>query len=215
MKALRKALRFLLRWSLLLLIPAGVLWALSPLGVYLSDYAFQTPNVFWRLFPTAPLLMALGLAGVFFFAMGEKGIAAKVGFWTVVAGAVVTIAGAFGRYYFGLDDEYIMTAPAWSAMRAGLFVLAAGAVVFGAASARGRSLPMWGVLPFAIAAVAGLVSVVRDFGGAGAVMWVTFGAGWAWLGLAIFIVKAAGYLKERRAAKAGDSTSSKTPATYI
>lgn len=210
-----KFLRFLLRWSFLLLVPAGALWALSPLGVYLSDYAFQTSNVFWRLFPSAPLLMALGLAAVFFFAMRERGILAKVGLWVVVLGAALTVAGTFGRYYFGLDDEYIMTAPAWHALRAGLFVLAAGAVVFGAASMRERSLPMWGVLPFTVAAVFGVVSVSRDFGGIGAGMWISFGVGWAWLGLALFIVKVAGYLKERRAGNAGGPASSKTPATSI
>jgi hypothetical protein len=29
----------------------GVLWALSPLGVHLSELRFHTPNVFWKLFP--------------------------------------------------------------------------------------------------------------------------------------------------------------------
>ncbi|MBA2692846.1 MAG: hypothetical protein H0U65_10185 [Rubrobacter sp.] len=210
-----RVLRFLLRWSFLLLVPAGAAWALSPLGVYLSEYAFRTPNVFWRLFPSAPILMLLGLAGVFFFVMREKGIFAKVGFWTVVLGGFLTVVGTFGKYYLGLDDVYIMTAPAYAVMRAGFVVLAAGAVVFGAGAARERSLPFWGALPFAIAAVAGLVSVARDFGEVGAAMWISFGVGWSWLGLALLIERVAGCLKKRRADEAEHSASSKTPATSI
>ncbi len=210
-----KVLRTLLGWSFLLLIPAGALWALSPLGVYLSDYAFKTPNVFWRLFPSAPMLMALGLAGVFFFYLRERGIIAKIGFWVVVAGAVLTIAGTVGKYYLGLDDVYIMSAPAWRAMRVGFVVLAAGAIVFGAGAARERSLPLWGALPFAVAAVAGVVSVARDFGEIGAVMWISFGVGWSWLGVVLLIESFAGYIKKRRASKASRSESSKTPATSI
>lgn len=188
---------------------------MSPLGVYLSDYAFKTPNVFWRLFPSAPMLMALGLAGVFFFYLRERGVLAKVGFWVVVAGAVLTIAGAVGKYHLGLDDVYIMSAPAWRAMRAGFVVLAAGAIIFGAGAARERSLTLWGALPFAVASVAGVVSVVRDFGEVGAAMWISFGVGWSWLGMALFIEGVAEYMKKRRAGKAEPSASSKTPATSI
>lgn len=210
-----KVLRFFLRWSFLLLIPAGILWSLSPLGVYLSGYAFQTPNVFWRLFPSAPLLMILGLAGVFFFYLRERGILEKVGFWTVVLGASLAIAGTVGKYYLGLDDVYIMSAPAWRAMRVGFMVLAAGAAVFGAGAARERSLPLWGALPFAVASFAGVVSVVRDFGEVGAFMWISFGVGWSFLGMVLFIESVAGHVKKRRADKDSRSASSKTPATSI
>ncbi len=210
-----KVLRFLLGWSFLLCVPAGALWALSPLGVRLSEYAFRSPSLFWKLFPSAPLLMLLGLAGVFFFFMRERGILSSVGFWVVVCGASLTIAGDVGKYYLGLDDVYIMSAPAYSAMRVGFVVLAAGAFLFGAGAVGERSLPLWGALPFAVASIAGLISVARDFGEVGAAMWTAFGAGWAWLGLALFVESFAGYLKERRAGKTKNSESSKTPATSI
>jgi hypothetical protein len=210
-----KVLRTLLEWSFVLLVPAGILWALSPLGVYLSDYAFRTPNVFWRLFPSAPMLMLLGLAGVFFFSMKECGIVTKVGFWVAALGAVLAVSGTFGKFYLGLDEVFIMSAPAWRAMRIGFAVLAVGAVLFGAGAARERSLPLWGALPFAVAAVAGFISVMRDFGGIGAGMWISFGVGWAWLGLALFADAVSGRMKKRRAAKAERAESSKTPATSI
>jgi hypothetical protein len=54
------------RWSGLLCVPGGVLWALSPLGVYFSEMRFGTPNVFWKLFSSAPLLLLVGLVGLYF-----------------------------------------------------------------------------------------------------------------------------------------------------
>lgn len=206
-----KTVRRLLGWSFLLCVPAGALWALSPLGVYLSDYAFRSSNLFWRLFPSAPLLMLLGLAGVYFFFMRERGLLASVGFWIVAAGASLTIAGDVGKYYLRLDDVYIMSAPAYAMLRLGFAVLAAGSIVFGVGAARERSLSLWGALPFALASLAGFISVLRDFGEIGAVMWIGFGVGWVWLGLALFVESVAGYLKKRRVHKA----SSKTPATSI
>ena len=35
--------------SALAAVPGGALWALSPLGVRLSELKFKTPNVFWKL----------------------------------------------------------------------------------------------------------------------------------------------------------------------
>lgn len=205
-----KVLRSMLGWSFLLCVPAGVLWALSPLGVYLSDYAFKTPNVFWKLFPSAPLLMLLGLAGVYFFYLETRGLLVSLGFGIVALGALLTIAGDVGKYYLRLDDVYIMSAPAYMAMRVGFVVLAVGSIVFGIGAA--RELPVWGTLPFAVASLAGLISVLRDFGDVGAVMWISFGVGWAWLGLALFVESVAGYLKKRKARR---SASSKTPVTSI
>ena len=43
---LLKAFSFLLRWSGLLCVPGGLLWALSPLGVYLSDLSPETASKF-------------------------------------------------------------------------------------------------------------------------------------------------------------------------
>ncbi|MGH3087473.1 MAG: hypothetical protein ACRDSJ_09170 [Rubrobacteraceae bacterium] len=191
--------RALLNWSFLLCIPAGVLWALSPLGVYLSDYAFKTPNVFWKLFPSAPLLMLAGLAGVYFFHARERDLLSALGFWTVAAGALLVIAGDVGKYYLAIDEVFIMSVPAYTAMRVGFVVLAIGSIVFGVGVS--RSLPVWGTLPFAIASLAGLISVWRDFGEFGAAMWIAFGIGWSWLGLALCVEKVAVYSKKRRASK--------------
>ena len=67
----------LLRWACLAcLAGGGVLWALSPLGVGLSELKFKTPDVFWKLFASAPLLLGLGLPGLLLFG-GRRGRAAQ------------------------------------------------------------------------------------------------------------------------------------------
>jgi O-antigen/teichoic acid export membrane protein len=180
-----KAFSFLLRWMGLLCVPGGVLWALSPLGVHLSELRFHTPNVFWKLFPSAPLLLMGGLIGVHALISGRSGRLERLGLYTSLLGILLILAGDVGEFWLRIDDVYIMTAPAYRAFRLGLIVMAAGAILFGVAAGRDRTLPVWGALPFAIGALCGLISVVRDLGSFGAVLWILFGLGWVWLGLAV------------------------------
>lgn len=79
------------------------------------------------------------------------------------------IAGA-GLFYFGVDDAFIMVAPAYRAFRAGLVLLAVGALLFAVSETRGGGLAVWAGLPFALLALAGLVAVVRDLGPFGAAL---------------------------------------------
>jgi hypothetical protein len=184
---LLKAFSFLLRWMGLLCVPGGALWALSPTGVYLSELRFHTPNVFWKLFPSAPLLMMIGLIGLHALISGRSGRLERVGFYTAILGSLLVLVGDVGEFWLRLDDVYIMTAPAYRAFRIGLVVMAAGSILFGVGAGRDRTLPVWSALPFAVGALCGLISVVRDFGSFGAVLWILFGLGWAWLGLALFV----------------------------
>jgi len=92
-----------------------------------------------------------------------------------------------GEFWLRIDDVYIMTAPAYRAFRLGLVVLAVGSILFGVAAGRDRTLPVWGALPFTIGALCGLISVVRDLESFGAALWILFGIGWTWLGLALFV----------------------------
>lgn len=171
---------------MLLCIPGGVLWALTPVGIYLSEFRYSTPNVFWKLFPSAPLLMLVGIIGLWFWTR-SPGWLERISLFIVVAGILLVVAGDVGKYWLGLDDYYLMTAPAYKALRIGLVVLTAGSVLFGVASARNRSLPVWTALPFAIASLAGLIAVSYDFGYLGLGMWVLFGVGWAWVGLSLLV----------------------------
>jgi hypothetical protein len=179
----RRLLTFILRWSGLLVVPGGVLWALSPVGVSLSDSLFHTPNVFWKLFPSAPLLILVGLVGLQFQQAGRSGLLEKMGFCVALLGLVLIVVGDVGLYWLGIDEAYIMTAPAYRALRLGLLVLAAGSILFAVAAPRDGALPTWGLLPFVIGSLCGLISFARDLGSFGAVLWILFGLGWAWLGL--------------------------------
>jgi len=196
---LLKAFSFLLRWSGLLCVPGGVLWALSPLGVYLSELRFHTPNVFWKLFPSAPLLLMVGLIGLHLLISGRSGRLEKVGFYAALLGFLLILAGDVGEFWLRIDDVYIMTAPAYRALRLGLVVVAVGSILFGVGAGRDRTLPVWGTLPFAICALGGLISVSRELGYFGATLWIVFGIGWAWLGFSLLVEGVVRFWRDRRA----------------
>jgi len=185
--ALPGALYGTVRWGWLLCIPGGALWALSPLGVHLSELKFKTPDVFWKLFPFAPLLLAVGLVGLYLWRGERWGTLAKAGFWAALGGIALILAGDVGLYYLDLDGAYIMAAPAYRTFRAGLAVFAAGSVLLGVGSARDGLLPPLGALPFAIAALAGLAAVSKDMGPFGTVLWMSFGIGWSWLACVLLV----------------------------
>ena len=187
MKVLRRLLLFVVGWSGLLVVPGGVLWALSPIGASISETAFGTPNVFWKLFPAAPLLLLVGLAGLQARQWGRSGLVQKVGFALALLGIVLVVAGDAGLFWLGLDDTFIMTAPAYRAFRLGLLLLGAGSILFGVAAPRDGALPTWGLLPFVVGSLCGLVSFVTDLGSFGTVLWMLFGLGWAWLGLSLAV----------------------------
>lgn len=195
----RAKLAGFLRWFLAIMcVPGGMLWALSPVGVRLSEIQFKTPDVFWKLFPSAPLLMLAGLVGMRLWRMGRPGIWERIGFYAAIAGIVLIVAGDVTKFYLGLDDVYLMSAPGYRAMRIGFIVLTVGSMLLGAAAARSGRLPVWGALPFAICSLAGLVAVAKDFESFGAVLWISFGAGWAWLGFSILVESVVSFVKDRR-----------------
>ena len=187
MKALRRLFGFLLRWVGLLVVPGGVLWALSPIGASISETAFGTPNVFWKMFPSAPLLLLVGLVGLQARQWGRSGLLQKVGFASAVLGLVLVVAGDAGLFWLGLDDRFIITAPAYRAFRFGLLLLGAGSILFGVAAPRDGALPTWGLLPFVVGSLCGLVSFATDLGSFGTVLWMLFGLGWVWLGLSLAV----------------------------
>jgi len=185
----------------LLCVPGGVLWALSPVGVHLSELKFHTPNVFWKLFPSAPLLLLVGLVGLHLRVRVRSGEIEKIGFWTALLGLVLVVAGDVGLYWLGVDDLYIMTAPAYRALRLGLLVLAVGCVLFGVGAGREGTLPSWGALPFAVGALAGLISFVGDLDHLGAALWTLFGVGWAWLGFSLLVAGLASLAARKRTSR--------------
>jgi hypothetical protein len=179
-------------------VPGGALWALSPTGVYISNFAFHTPNVFWKMFWPAPLLILLGLIGLQLRQSERSGLLEKLGFLVAILGLVMTIAGDIGLYWLGIDDIFIVAAPAYGAFRLGLLVLAVGSILFAVTSPREGALPTWGLLPFVVGSLCGLVSFSRDLGTFGAVLWILFGVGWAWLGFSLVAEGFSSFLWTRR-----------------
>lgn len=185
-------------------VAGGSLWALSPLGARLSAEVLRAPEFFWRLFPSAPLAMLLGLAGMYLYSRRDPEVSSalrKAGFASAVVGGLLVIAGDIALFHLGLDDVFIMSAPAYRMLRVGLFVFAAGTLLFAFLLARGRALPLAGTLPLVLGAFFGLVSVVRDLGQFGAAMWVAFGVGFAWCSLVIVWVGVFSFLRSRRLAR--------------
>jgi hypothetical protein len=182
---------------MLLCIPGGALWALSPLGIYLAEYRYSAPAVFWKLFPSAVLLLIVGMVGLWFWTR-SPGWLERISFAVVLVGLLLVLIGDVGKYWLGVDDFYLMTAPAYKALRLGFVVLAAGSMLFGLVCARNRSLPVWAALPFAVASLAGLISVSADFGYLGAGMWMLFGVGWVWIGLSLPVATMVSGWRKRR-----------------
>jgi hypothetical protein len=120
-----------------------------------------------------------------------------------VVGLILIIAGDVGLYWLGIDDIFIVTAPAYNAFRIGLLVLAVGSILFAVTSPRDGALPTWGLLPFVVGSMCGLISFSRDLGSFGAVLWALFGLGWAWLGLSLVVEGISSFLRSRRAARTG------------
>jgi hypothetical protein len=199
---LRRLLSFVVRWSGLLCVPGGALWALTPTGVYISNLAFHTPNVFWKLFWPAPVLLLLGLIGLQVRQSDRSGLLQKIGFFVAALGLLMVTAGDIGLYWLGIDDMFIVTAPAYHTFRIGLIVLAVGSILFAVTSPRDGALPSWGLLPFVLGSLAGLISFSRDLGTFGAALWILFGVGWAWLGFSLAVEGVTSYLRKRRSNKA-------------
>jgi hypothetical protein len=204
---LRRLLSFLLKWSGILCVPGGALWALAPTGVYISNFAFHTPNVFWKIFWPAPLLLLLGLVGLQLRQRERSGLLEKIGCLVAAVGLILVMAGDIGLYWLGIDDIFIVTAPAYNTFRIGLIVLAVGSILFAVTSPRDGALPSWGLLPFVLGSLCGLVSFSRDFGTFGTVLWILFGVGWAWLGLSLVVEGFSAFLRKRRSSPAAAANS--------
>lgn len=194
-----KLLMRLIGWiGVLACAAGGVLWALSPIGVHLSELKFHTPNVFWKMFWPAPLLILLGLIGLRLGQWGRSGLLERLGFSLAALGLVMVMAGDIGLYWLGLDDIFIVTAPAYRTFRVGLLVLAVGSILFSVGAGRNETLPLGSALPLAVASLAGMISFAVDLDYLGAALWILFGLGWVWLWFSLLAARLASLVRKKR-----------------
>lgn len=184
--------------AILLCLPGGALWSISPLGIALSEQRLlEGSDVFWKLFPTAPFALALGLAGLWWVGAIGSGWVGRVGAGVALFGILMVVAGNVGQFWLDLNDTFTVLAPAYYTFRGGLVGLAVGSVVFGVAGLLARSLPAWGAIPFIVATLCGLVAFVWDLGTLGSGLWAAFGAGWIWLGFSVVLSRLAEFLENK------------------
>lgn len=172
-------------------IPGGALWALTPMGVSLAEARLPSgPDGFWQLFASAPLLMIVGVVGLHWRGLTGSvtgsGWLRWVAFLVALAGFAMVAAGNVGQFWLGVDDTFILTAPAYRAFRIGLFVAAAGMLLVGISALKDRTVPSWTIPPFLVGALGGFVAFTGDLGATGAMLWALFGLGWVWLGVVVF-----------------------------
>lgn len=169
-------------------IPGGALWALTPMGVSLAEARLPSgPDGFWQLFASAPLLLLAGVAGLHWRGLTRSGGWLRwVAVLVALAGFLMVAAGNVGQFWLGVDDTFILTAPAYRAFRIGLFAAAAGMLLLGISALKDRTIPSWTVPPFLVGALGGFVAFTADLGATGAALWALFGLGWVWLGVVVF-----------------------------
>lgn len=180
-------------------IPGAGLWALTPLGITLAESRLPSgADGFWPLFASAPLLLLVGVAGLHLRRLtGASGPLRWIASLVTLAGLALVAGGNIGQFWLGLDDTFILTAPAYHAFRIGLVVTAAGSVLVGVSALQDRTLPSWTVPPFLAAALGGILAFVTELGATGAMLWALFGLGWVWLGVVVFAQDALGLVLGR------------------
>ena len=179
-------------------IPGGMLWALTPMGVSLAEARLPSgPDGFWQLFASAPLLLLVGVAGLHLRHLTGSGWLRWAASLVALAGFLMVAAGNVGQFWLGLDDTFILAAPAYRAFRIGLFVAAAGMLLIGLSALKDRGIPSWTVPPFLVGALGGFVAFTAELGPTGAMLWALFGLGWVWLGIVVFFQDALGLVLGR------------------
>ena len=180
-------------------VPGGALWALTPLGIQLADQRLPAgSDRFWQLFSAAPILLLIGLAGLWVVGFLGSGKVARLGALAAGFGLALVVVGNVGQFWLNLDGVYPVTAPAYRSFRIGLLVLAVSAIVLGVNSAYQKALPLWAALPFTVAAVCGLAAFLVEVGGIGPGLWSAFGAGWIWLGFSVVVALLAALRRRRK-----------------
>ena len=171
----------LVRWSGLLAMLGGVLWALWG-GVEQSvgwgqpgSTAYERYELINRLLPLALLPVVVGFIGLHVAQRRSYGRLGMVGFAIVLAGFVLITAGSVGEFWVFSDQSYVGAGrnASWTLFLLGHLVLVIGTLLFGIATVRAKVFPQQAAILFAAMGVGAIVPFL------GAVL---FAIPFVWLG---------------------------------
>ena len=183
----------LIRWGGLAAMVGGVLWALWYVGA--SLVGGENYQVYNRLMPAVPLLLAVGLPALH---DAQKRSHESLGRWGLVVallGLVVMIGGNVVEFWAFSEEAYgpsSLRNSAWMAYGLGTFAFYVGTVLFGIGTLRAGVLPrfgalllvIWFPLGFIVSGMLQLVGVPEALASSGLTALV--GVGWVMLGYAVW-----------------------------
>ena len=141
-----------IRWSGLVGMVCGALWALWYVGAYFVGWAptskpeYETYN---RLMTIVLLLLLVGLAGAHTLQRSINGWLGTIGFVLASLGLVVMIAGNVTEFWAFTEEAYgsdSLRNFGWMGFGLGQLTPYIGSVLFGVATLRARMLPRLGAL---------------------------------------------------------------------
>ena len=177
----------LIRWGGLAAIWGGVLWALWNAGLEFVVGWGEPPSPAYERYEAynrvMPVILPLLVAGLLAFHAAQKGghgwlrragtIIALIGFTLLLVGNVAEF-WVFNTQPYG---EVNGRDNSWTLYLLGVFTLSIGSVVFGIATLRAKILPHRAAVLFTVGSAAAVVPFIGM---------LLLGAGWAWLGYALW-----------------------------
>ena len=164
----------LARWSGLASMLGGVLWSLK--AILDADDAVAGPNgATDALFFAVPLLLLVGLAGLYARYAGPVAGLGQTGFIQGFIGLALLVAGFVASFSFNVEG-------AGQILSFGFLILAFGLILLGFATLKTEALPRWNFLPLTMGVLIPLEVILSGVAAVSAVLSVLFGIGWVLLG---------------------------------
>ncbi len=177
----------LIRWSGVVAMLGGVLWALWTVGFNFVDYngelgtpAYERYEAYNRLLPLVMLPVMVGFLGLYAVQRRSYGWLGKAGFVTALVGLALAVAGSVGEFWMFTTQPYGEANgrdASWTIYLLGHLVLAVGSVLFGIATVRAKVLAR---KPAVMFAVLGGFAVMPFFGA------LIFAIPFTWLGYTLW-----------------------------
>lgn len=180
----------LIRWGGLAAIWGGVLWALWNAGLEFvvgwgepPSPAYERYEAYNKVMPVILPLLVAGLLGFHAAQKGGHGWLRRAGLIIALIGFTLLLVGNVAEFWVFNTQPYGEAngrANSWTLYLLGVFTLSIGSVLFGIATLRAKILPHRAAVLFTVGSAAAVVPFIGM---------LLFGAGWAWLGYALWSKK--------------------------